>query len=57
MMPDCVRMIKSSSQNRINIRVREGSALERLIRASSSKTVSGALHDIAAAFEAMKGSK
>lgn len=39
---------------RINARVKEGSALERLILTSPHKTVSGALHEIAAAYEAIK---
>lgn len=47
-------MIKKSSQLRINVVVRPGSPLERLVLASTSSTVSGTLHDLAAAHEAIK---
>lgn len=47
-------MTKLNENGTIQVRVKEGSALERLLLASTHKTVSGALHEVAAAYEAMK---
>lgn len=47
-------MTKINENRTIQVRVKEGSALERLLEASPHKTVSGALHEIAATFEGMK---
>lgn len=41
--------------NRISLRVKAGSALERVLKASEA-TPTGALHDLAAAYEALKRS-
>jgi hypothetical protein len=38
----------------IHARVKPGSALERILSASPHKTISGALHELAAAYEALK---
>lgn len=38
----------------LQVRVKDGSALARLVAESSHKTVSGALHEIAAQHEAMR---
>lgn len=47
-------MTKLNENGTIQVRVKKGSALERLLRESTHETTSGALHEIAAAYEAMK---
>lgn len=50
-------MAKINENRTIQVRVKEGSALERVLEASPHKTISGALHEIAAAYEAMKAAE
>lgn len=47
-------MAKINENRTIQVRVKEGSALERLLESSPHKTISGAIHEIAAAYEAIK---
>ena len=46
-------MARINENRTIQVRVKEGSALERLLEESPHKTVSGALHEMAAAYDAL----
>lgn len=46
-------MIKRDKQNRVNVRVRPGSALDRYLAKSTTRTATEAMHELATAHETM----
>lgn len=45
-------MIKFDKQRRVNVRVKPGTALERVLEASACRTATDAMHEIAVRLEA-----